>query len=622
MYRRWLAVAFLCSVFTQGADLARPRAGKTTIFPLKDVRPGMQATAWTVFQGTEPEAMPIEIIGVWKKGNGPNDVILGKMLGKAKETGVAAGMSGSPVYIDGKLLGAVALRISVFSPDAICGITPIESMLEINDLDSSRPSDAKAPGAAPAQRAASAQHPAAEMPNDLLARLVAAGASGSGLGRAPLMTPIETPLVFSGFNAATLRAFDPMLTQMGITAVQGGGASAGSISGKPAAGWEKSLNPGDSVAGILVSGDLSITGTGTVTYNDGKRVLAFGHPFMSLGPVEIPMAKSEVVWTLASSYQPTKLPNTTDVVGALHQDRFSGIMGELGDEAPTVPVHVKVRSLDTAGRLVKEKDLNFGIFVHQKWTPYLMMLTLANTLQQINEYADEVTYRMSGNVEVAGAGSFKLSTTLAGSEAPAAPPVVLASWWGDKFNRLFLNPVTMPKLKSVDCTIDLLPERLLATIDNAWTPSAEVEAGTDIPVKVFLRPFRGERIERELTVKIPAGMPKGEHRILFSDADTLNRIQNAAASGDRFMGIPETVSLLNQERTNNRVYVSLMEGRATYYSGDKTLPSLPSSMLNVLQTERTASRSLIGTTETVQEQVSLPFDQMVSGSYSLRITVK
>jgi len=139
---------------------------------------------------------------------------------------------------------------------------------------------------------------------------------------------------------------------------------------------------------------------------------------------------------------------------------------------------------------------------------------------------------------------------------------------------------------------------------------------------VFLRPFRGERFERSVKVKIPAGMPKGDHRILFSDAETLNRIQSAAASADRFMNIPETVALLNQERTNNRVYVSLMEGRATYYSDDKVLPSLPASMLNVLQAEHTASRSLIGTTETVQEQVSIPLDQMVSGSYSLRITVK
>jgi hypothetical protein len=617
--KRWLAVAWLgASVFAAGADLVPPKAGKTEIFPLKDIRPGMQATAWTVFQGTQPESIPIEIIGVWKKANGPNDVILAKMGGKAAITNVAAGMSGSPVYIDGKLVGAVALRISVFSPDAICGITPIESMLEINDFDMSRPADARTPGGGASPKSA-----AAAMPNELLARLMAAGASESALnGRTPLMTPIDTPLVFSGFNPATLRAFEPLFSQMGIATVQGGGASATMLSAKPAKGWETSLNPGDSVSGILVSGDVSMTGTGTVTYNDGKRVLAFGHPFMSLGPVEMPMAKSDVVMTLASSYQPSKLPNTDEVVGALHQDRFSGIMGELGSEAPMVPVHLKVRSLGAGNAVVRERDFHFNVFVQQKYTPYLMMLTLANTLQQINEYADEVTYRMTGSVEMNGGGRINVQTMLAGGEAPAAPPMVLASWWGDKFNRLFLNSVAMPQLKSVESTIDLIPDRQVAMIDNAWTPSAEVEAGTEIPVKVFLRPYRGERIEQTVNVKLPPGMPKGEHRILFSDADTLNRLQSTAAAGSRYMDIAETVSLLNQERSNNRMYVSLVDTRATYYTDDKTLPSLPGSMLNVLQGDRSASRSLAGTPETAQEQLSVPFDQMVSGSYSLRVVVK
>jgi hypothetical protein len=613
----WLAVAAVATslsipVMLPAAETP-PKAGKVAIFPLKDIRPGMQATAWTVFQGSVPEAIPIEIIGVWKKASGPNDVILGKMGGKATVTNVAGGMSGSPVYIDGKLVGAVALRISVFSPDSICGITPIESMLEVQEFDASKPA------ATPRNLA---QTPAA-IPQDLMQRLVAAGVAEASLPQnTPLMTPIQTPMVFSGLSPASLRTFGPLFEQMGITAVQSGGGGSSAKSWKPVKGWEASLNPGDSVAGILISGDLSATGTGTVTYNDGKHILAFGHPFMNLGPIDMPMAKSEVVMTLASSYQPNKLPNTLEVVGALHQDRFSGIMGELGAEAPMVPVHLKLRSLDGANAVVKEKDFNFQVFVNQKYTPTLMMMTLVSTIEQINEYADEITYRMSGNVEVAGGGSLKVSTVFADNGALAPPPLLLANWWGEKFNRLFANPVTMPKLTKVDCTVDLLPERRVAAIDSAWTPVTDVDAGTEIPVKVFLRPYRGERLERSVMVKIPAGLPRGEHRILFSDADTLNHLQSAAAAGSRYMDVPETVSLLNQERSNNRMYVSLVETRATYFTDDKTLPSLPASMLNVLQGDHTASRSLAGTPETAQEQLSVPFDEMVSGSYSLRITVK
>jgi len=325
------------------ADMARPKAGKVEILPLKDVKPGMQATAWTVFQGTEADAMPVEIVGVWKNYLGPKqDVILCKLGGRGKETGVASGMSGSPVYFDGKLMGAISLRMGVFSPDAICGITPIESMLEIQEFDNSRPADARTPDKAQ----------------------LADAPSVPGVNLA-FIQPIDTPMMFSGFSANVLKQFEPMFSQMGVTAVQGG-ASAGSLSAKPAAGWEKALNPGDAVSGIPVSGDMSATGMGTVTYNDGKRVLAFGHPFYNLGPIDMPMAKSEIMMVFSSTYQPTKFGSATEVVGALKQDRYTGIMGELGAEAPTVPVHVHVRSLGAGGTVVGQKDLNFHVFVHQK----------------------------------------------------------------------------------------------------------------------------------------------------------------------------------------------------------------------------------------------------------------
>jgi len=602
--KKWLVLATLAlasvSVVSLGADMARPKAGKVDILPLKEVKPGMQATAWTVFQGTEPEAMPVEIVGIWKNYLGPKqDVILCKLGGRGKETGVAAGMSGSPVYFDGKLMGAISLRMGVFSPDAICGITPIESMLEIQEFDKSRPGDARTP--------------------DKVAQLAdAPNVPGVNLA---FVQPIDTPMVFSGFSQALLKQFEPVFSQMGVTAVQGG-AAAGTLSTKPAAGWEKSLNPGEAVSGILVSGDMSATGMGTVTYNDGKRVLAFGHPFYNLGPIDMPMAKSEIMMVFSSSYQPTKFGSATEVVGALKQDRYTGIMGELGAEAPTVPVHVHVRSLGPGGTVIGQKDLNFNVFVHQKWTPLLMNMTLANSLQEMNEFADEITYRVSGDVQLSGSEKLHVSTVQAGSDAMAPVPLTLGAWWGDKFTRLFQNNVTTPSLKQVECTVDLLPDRRIMSVDTAWTPSAEVTAGTEIPVKVFLRPYRGERIEQNLTVKIPADLPKGEHRILLSDAVTLNRLQSTAVSSNRYLDLPETVSLLNQERGNNRLYVSVVQRRATYYSEDKTLPALPLSVLNVLQSQRSAGRALTGIAESAEEELSVPFDQMVTGSFSLPITVR
>src|ERR1017187_9940716 len=180
------AVALTCGGAARAADSGRPKSGKVEILRLKDVKPGMHGTAWTVFSGMDAEPVPIEIIGILRGQSGPQDVILAKMGGKAKETNVAAGMSGSPVYIDGKLVGAVALRFSVFSPDAICGITPIELMLEINDFDKSRPADARTPDKVPAERASNI-----EIPGEMLGRLVAAGAQGSLPSHLPVMTPID-----------------------------------------------------------------------------------------------------------------------------------------------------------------------------------------------------------------------------------------------------------------------------------------------------------------------------------------------------------------------------------------------------------------------------------------------
>ncbi|HEV3331542.1 MAG TPA: hypothetical protein VG096_11205 [Bryobacteraceae bacterium] len=580
---------------------SRPKAGKVEILRLSEIKPGMKATAWTVFQGTEPEPVPIEIIGRWKNQWGPNqDILIAKMGGKAIRTNVAGGMSGSPVYIDGKLVGAIALRLSTFSPDAICGITPIESMLEINEFDQSRPQEAKTPD-----------------------KLVAAN-SGSAVPASlqnPMMVPIEAPLTFSGFNDGVLREFTPMLQQLGITAVQSGGAGSGLHTNKPAPGWEHSLNPGESVAGVLVDGDMSLTGLGTVTYNDGHHVLAFGHSFFNLGPVNMPMSKGEVLMTLASAYQPNKMANATEIVGALHQDRHSGIMGVLGAQSDMIPVSVTVRALNENASVAREKIFHFNVFVQQKWTPSLMMLTLANTLSDLNEFADEATYRLAGKVEMNGGSNLSLSTMQASGELPVPAPMALANWWGDKFSRLYLNNVKTPDIKRVSVTVDLIPERRVAAIENAWVGNPDVQPGDEVPVKVFLRPYRGDTLQREFKVRIPAGIARGDYRILLSDADTVNRLQSIAGAANRFLDLPETVSLINQERSNNKLYVSLVEPNPTAYLDDKTLPSLPSSVLNVMQAGRVSNRSIVTSPETATEQMALPFDYVVNGSYSLRIHV-
>jgi hypothetical protein len=591
-----------------------PKIGPVPIFPQNDLKPGMKAVAWTVFQGSEPEPVPIEIIGVWKNGWGPKqDIIVGKMTGKAERTNVAGGMSGSPVYIDGKLVGAVSLRLSVFSPDAICGITPIGLMLEVKEFDKSRPADSRTPDKI---KMASESLP---IPSDMIERVMAAG-SASPLSEAPMMTPIATPVTMSGFSDQAVKAFGPIFNQLGMMVTQGG-AGGELDSPKPAKDWPTALRPGDSVAAVLVSGDMTMSGAGTVTYNDGRHVLAFGHPLFNLGAVNMPLAKEEIITTLASSYQPTKMGNASEVVGALLQDRHSAIEGELGQTAQMIPVTMHVRSFGENNTVQKSRDFHLNVFVDQKWTPYLMMATLFNSLSNLNDFSEEATYRLRGELQLKGQSPIKLTTMQAPAETPVPTPMLLAGWWGDKFNRLFINSEKPPAVDAVNVDVDLLPNRRIAQIESAWIADNKVMPGTEVPVKVFLRPYRGERIEKTVNVKIPAGIARGEHQILFSDADTLSHFQNIASSLNRIEDIPQTVALLNEERSNNRLYVSLIESQPTVYSDEKVLPSLPASVLNVMQSGRATNHQFVSSPESAQEQTSLPFDEVVTGSYSLKIFV-
>ena len=589
-----------------------PRAGKVELFPESSLRPGMKAVAWTVFQGMKPAPVPVEIVGIWENGWGPRqDIVIGKLTGRAEHTNVAGGMSGSPVYIDGKLVGAISLRLSVFSPDAICGITPIRLMLEVKDFDKSRPMDSRTP-----DKLDTAQLQLA-VPSGLLSRVMAANHSVS---EAPTMTPIATPIAMSGFSEETIRQFGPMFNQLGLMVAQGG-AGGKLQSSTPAADWATSLQPGESIAAVLVSGDMNMTGGGTVTYNDGKRVLAFGHPMFNLGPVDMPIAKDDIITTLASSYQPTKMGNATEVVGALRQDRHSAIEGELGATAQMIPVTLAVRSYASDNSVRKTSNFHYNVFVDQKWTPYLMMATLFNSLSNLNDFSENATYRLHGELQVEGQQRIELTTMQAPAETPIPTPMLLAGWWADKFNRLYMNSAKLPKLDAVNITVDLLPERRIAQIESAWIADNKVVPGTEVPVKVFLRPYRGERIEKSVIVKIPAGLARGEHQILFSDSDTLSRFQNIASSLNRIEDTPQTVAMLNQERSNNRLYVSLIESQPTVYSDEKVLPSLPASVLNVMQSGRATNHEFVSSPESAHEQLSVPLDEVVTGSYSLKIHV-
>ncbi len=588
-----------------------PEAGPVDILPLAEVKPGMEAVAWTAFTGEGAEPIPLEILGVMRNAWGPRqDIILAKMGGKAARTNVAGGMSGSPVYYEGRLLGAVSLRFSTFSPDAIAGITPIELMLEINEYDRSKPVQAALPAAAAA-------------PDDApeLAQAVWAnrGAESQQAADSPLgaMTPIETPLAFSGMHSGVIDLFSGHFRAQGVPVMAGGAAAARTLDTVDHVG---KLSPGEPIAVVLMSGDMSATALGTTSYNDGEKVLGFGHPMFNSGPIAAPIATADVIHVLASQLNPVKIANASSIVGALRQDRHSGILGVLGETAEMIPVEIRVRSFDDQEAIISTKDLSFQILQNEKWTPQLLMMALFNSMFGMNDFAEEATFRLNAKFNVEGAEEFSFRTMQTVTGAPLPAPLLLAGSVASRLNRLFTNTRETPRIERMNVEVDLLPQRRLATIEQVWLNSRRARPGEEVAGKVILQPYRGKREEREFRIRIPESAPKGRLVLTVSDSSAYNRGRQAAAARNRSMSLLETVSLLNQERANDHIYIALNARAVSASLDDRSLPNAPLTALNVMRPSAQGRLQLeLGAP---LAETSIELDSIVEGSRALALEIQ
>jgi len=588
-----LAVSAAASASSEPSSAAPLNAPLMTV---DQVRPGMKGVAYTVFQGTQPEAMEVEILGVLKDVNGPkSDIILVRLHGEKPEySGIVAGMSGSPVYVDGKLLGALAFRIGQFAKEPIAGVTPIAEMLEISELDHSRPADTQ-----PASAKARAETSRTSAPGD---------ATGLDQYR-DFLTPIDTPIVFSGFSEETLRRFAPQFAAAGVVPVSGIGSA------DPAAHDPSPLVPGSMVSAVLIAGDMNVAATCTVTYVDPERLLACGHPLLQFGLVDLPMTKAEVVATLASPLNAFKIVNTTEAVGAFVQDRHNGILGRFGKTPEMIPVTLTVRGGS------KSKQFHYQVLNNAKLTPVAVMATVFNSLQGVNEYGEEITYRMRGTIKVQGYPDVTLQNMFAPLDSNAPTAALVAVSLGDRFGRIFDNPYATPGITGVNLEFDLSRERRWARLESMRTDVTEARPGDDIVIESVLRPYRGERIVRQIPIKVPTSTPKGTLRILVSDGDTLDHMRRFAPALSRKMDLASTIAMLNKDHANTRLYVSLLEANPQAMVEDKVMPALPLSVMNVMEgMHGTQDMVVIG--ESAVNEASSPMDYVVSGAQVISVNIK
>ena len=571
------------------------------ILPLDQVQPGMKGTARTIFAGSQIEEFELEVLGVLRGLMGPGqDIILVRLLGeKPSYTGVVAGMSGSPVYIEGKLVGALSLRFGTFTREPIGGVTPIESMLRAAQQETPAVVEESAPPL---------RYP---VPQEV--------AAATGVRAAdPYLVPIETPLSFSGFHPQVIQRFAPELAQYGLLPVQGGRAAAGES--------RAPLEPGGAVAAALVTGDMNVAGTCTITHRVGDQLFACGHWILNLGSVQLPMASADIVTTVASDFNSFKISNIGEIIGSFTQDRTSAIVGRVGAAPPMIPVELTIQHRG------QEFRTHYQIFQHPKISTLLLNLTLFNSIYNSLESGAEMTYRVRGRMVLRDHPAVVLDDMFSATDAFFPDAAFVSGSVAGSFQQVFTNPFESPHIERIEVQVELLPDRLAASIENAWSDKSEVRPGETVLVKVVMQPYRGHRLVREVPVTIPAQAAKGDLRILVSDALMLNLITRnlllgfgaRGAVGPRVNSLDQLIALLNRERRNDRLYVTVFQRTPTLLVEDKILPSVPLSAINVLSQKSVATRP--GSTmlfyESILNEASEPLGQVISGSYWLSVTVR
>ncbi|MGD0478928.1 MAG: SpoIVB peptidase S55 [Terracidiphilus sp.] len=586
-------------------------------FPLNQVRPGMTGTAWTVFQGTTPEPMQVEILGVLRGARGPGqDLILARLHGaKPEYTGVVDGMSGSPVYIDGKLLGALSYRIGQFTKEPIAGITPIAQMIEVRDLSAPDLADV------PSQTADASSTNSPVAPSFPATRAATSPEGWEPADGRMIFQPMETPLVLSGFGPEAIRFWQQQTAGTALETVAAGGmASSSAPSTSPEAPVPSSLQPGSSISMLLVRGDVEVAATCTITYIDPRQLLACGHPVLGAGPVSLPMTTTDVITTVASPLDAFKIINTGATIGAFTQDRESALHGVFGAAAHMIPMHVSI-DVPTGDAPTGQRKVNVEILDLPSLTPIAMQVVLLDALTESNESSEALSYHLTGSIDLSGYPSMPLDLWApAASGLPASMQAVLLA--GQQFTRLYANGARQGLIRQVDLHIQAVPRRILVTLERVHFISGDIaHAGDTVEIEATLRPWQEPERNVRIPFRLPARLAAGNLRLLVSDGATLDRTLLQPRLNAPPADLATVLAEARDQHPGDRIYVSVLAPEAQGELEGQALTSLPLSMANALEPLRnTQNASLNG--ESAELAAEAPAGGVLTGFQVLDIHIE
>jgi hypothetical protein len=584
------------------------------LFPITDVKPGLKGVGRTIFEGDQIEEFQVEILGVLTNALAPKrDLILARFSGGPLEkTGVISGMSGSPIYIEGKLVGAVAIAFP-FAKEPVAGITPIQEMLQVVPEETGQtqaqaeiPLDFRLAKTASGLGESTRLIPQAELGPESFRRYFPAREAGIPLPN------LQLPLRFGGFAAEALEPYLPLFRQMGFEPMMGGALSGG----ESATPVKAELAPGSMISLLLVRGDLDLNIDCTVTYRRGNNLYACGHRVLALGPAQFPFAPSHVLVTVPSLASSFKLDAPGKVAGTIRQDRFDAIYGVVGENnPPMIPVTVQIQST-----LNIRADYKFEVIQEPFLTPLLVNLAFTSTLTNTERMMGASTLEINGKIRLGGGEAVDFQDVLSGEAgttamAGSAAALPLTYLMGGDFPDL--------RIEGIDLSVQSRNERSLATLEQVWSSKSVVRPGDHIEVTALLRLPGGQELTQKIPVDIPGSVNDKGLSLVVGGGSNINALQfRLTPPGSGARDIHQLVKALNRMRRNNRLYALLMAPQHSFIMQGDEYPSPPPSLIQTFMTDPAAASSVnLSGTSVVGDYEAAASSLMIRGQQTLFLKV-
>lgn len=564
-----------------------------------EIKPGMKGIGKTVFEGAKIEEFQIEVLEVVKNVIGPKSDIIWVLCSGSplEETGVMSGMSGSPVYIDGKLIGAMAYRLGTFAKRPVAGVTPIADMLEVLEEESAGSAEHTGTGAW------SYPEQAGSMFYNKQAGSLSYESEMSVLpseGNPASMVPIQMPVMMAGFHPRAIKDITPVLRKFGMTPIQGGGTPSQTEL------EEVSLEPGAVLGVEFVRGDASVFASGTLTYVHGDKVLAFGHPMVGMGKTSLPMSGGRVTLLLSSLMASDKLASPVKTMGTLIYDSQHAVMGIIGKQPEFIPMKIRINS----------REYNFEIAKHKLFSPSYIFLTVITAIYNAEKSMGDYTMRIHSEISLKGYPTISKDNIFSGSS-----PSMVASELAAPLYPLMRNSFEEADVESVLLEISFEDKRTNARIDGVWINKDQIRPGDSLEVTVFLTPYMEDTVTKRFTVAIPKDTPEGRSLLRISDASSsysweISRAPMISVATD----LPHLVQQIREEESNNDIIVELFAPKMGVTIGDQELPALPLTAFSVMSSPKQAGG--IGLTRgTTFLKQRIHTDYVISGSAMLSLNI-